>query len=206
MSDIRSIMAEKSAYASEIERRAITPLSTTVLRKLLETDAGAFWKYWIVFSLVTGLELMPLLAKLIAPCSVPGTRIATDFAIAKSRHLRRRNAAMDEDAVEQAIRASMAAAMMDALAQPPLHDLAGRIFASKIQALVSVEAFQMVMREIEARELDVQSVISRYPSYAQAITDAWAKTIDEVCDALRNAPPHPKPDPTWWKQNSKDAA
>ncbi|UPK23388.1 DUF4407 domain-containing protein [Bradyrhizobium sp. 131] len=204
--DTRNIVAEKSAYAAEIEQRAITPLSSTVLRKLLETDAGAFFKYWTVFGLVMGLELMPLLAKLISPRSVPGTRIATDLAIAKSRHSRRRKAALEEDAVEQAIRSSMAAAMTDALTQPELHKVATRIFAAKIQALVPIEAFQMLMREIEARELDVQSVISRYPSYAKVLTEAWKKTIDEVGGALRNAPPYPQPEAAWWKNDSKEAA
>ena len=64
----------------------------------------------------------------------------------------------------------------------------------------------MLMREIEARELDVQSVISRHPSYAKVLTEAWRKTIDEVGDTLRNEPSFPRPETAWWKKDTREAA
>jgi hypothetical protein len=202
----RNMMAEKSAQATKIEKRAITPLNSTVQWKLLKTDQGAFIKYLTVVGLLTALELLPLIAKLFAPQSIPGIRIATDFVIARSRHLRRRKAALEEDTIEDKIRSAMTAAMVDALAQPELNAVASRIFTAKIQALVPIEAFQMLMLKIEALELETQSFINRHPSSAQAITEAYNQAIEEFGDALRYAFPYTKPEAGLWRKASKEAA
>lgn len=80
----------------------------------------------------------------------------------------------------------MTAAMNEALAQPELREAATRVFLAKVKVLVPLEAFQMLMREVEARELDVQSMAMRHQSYAKVITEAWRLALDEVVEALRN--------------------
>lgn len=203
LTDTRKLVAAKAAYAAEIEQRAITTLSSTVLAKLLATDIGARFKYWTLVGLIMALELLPLVAKLVTPKTVPGMRIATDATIAKLAYRRRHNDAVDEESMEQTLRAATTAAMTDALSGPEVHAFAVKIFATKVEALMPIEAFKMLMREIEARELDVQSAIRRHPSYARILTEMWRKTIDEVSEALR---PYSQPTAAWAANVHKQAA
>jgi hypothetical protein len=180
-----STVAKETENAANVERTTTTPVLSTVLNNLLAADAGAPAKFWTIFGLIIGLELMPLVTKLIAPQTVPGSRIATDRLVATMVHLRRRNAAMEEQRVEGELRSLMASAMIEALSKPDTRCFAAQLFATKVNALVPVEVFKTLMHEIEAREIDVQALIRRYPACAKLVTEAWRKSIEESVEILQ---------------------
>jgi hypothetical protein len=187
--DTTAIVTAKQTYAAAIERKALTPLNSTVLDKLIATDAGARWKFWSAFGLIMGLELLPLLSKLLAPQTVAGIRVATDRVIAVAHQMRRRKAAVEEQEIEEALRSSMASAMRTAIEGPDLQRFAARVLAAKVAALVPMEVFKALMDEIEARDYDLQSFCHRHPSHARILTDEWQKTVDETIEMLRRTRP-----------------
>jgi hypothetical protein len=185
LKDTSSELAKKVEYAAAIERTAITPLSSNVLSNLLATDSSARQKFWTIFGLIMGIELMPLLTKLMGPQTVPGARIATDRLVTTMLDARRRNLALNERKVEEALSSSMTSTMIEALSSAEVRRFAREFFASKIEALVPVEVFKALMHEVEAREIDVQGLVRRYPSYATLVTEIWRKTIEETVEILR---------------------
>lgn len=179
----------RSADAEAVEKVAINPLSAKVLQSLLSHSPGAWYKFWTICAVITALELLPLLAKLMAPRSVPGTRIATNYAIIVARYDRRRRSAVEEMRVEEALRSVMTSAMLEALSGPEVRIQATKLFEQKVQALVPIHIFRALMREIEANELDVAEMTRRHPSCAAMISEAWRQTVEEVIAQLRAMQP-----------------
>jgi hypothetical protein len=179
----------RSADAETIEKTAINPLSAKVLQSLLSHSAGARYKFWTVCAAIMALELLPLLTKLMAPRSVPGTRIATNYAIVVARYDRRQRTAIEEMQVEDALRSAMSSAMLEALAGPEVCAQITRLFEKKIAALVPINVFRALMREIESNEFDVAVAAQQFPSCAVLITEMWRLTVEEVIVLLHGMQP-----------------
>lgn len=190
LSDSETSLKAKLEEAAEIERSAIGPQSAIVLDSLLKSNDEARYKWWRIYLLIVFAEVMALLLKLMAGMSVPGMRIAIDKQIAMERHARRRKAAAEEARIEEALRETMTAAMLTALSTSEVQNHAAQLFTGKVEALAPIEVFKALMREIEAGEVNVQSAIQRHPDIARVITEAWAKTIDEVVERLRPTKPN----------------
>jgi hypothetical protein len=132
------------------------------------------------------LELLPLLAKLTGPPTLPGVRIATDYVIDVERHLRRRKVAVEEGKIEETLRSVMTEALLEALATRKIRSYAGQLLSNEVTALVPIEVFRTLMRDIEAGQLELQATIRRFPQCASVLTEAWRKCIDEMLKQLRD--------------------
>jgi hypothetical protein len=170
----------RAADAELIERAALNPQSSLVVESLLHHSRAAYVKFLAIVAVIVMLELLPLLTKLLAPRSIPGTRIATEHAIATLKYERQHNAAVEEAAVASSARSMLSTAMLDVLASPETRDqIEGRLAAGAV-ALAPFEIFYALLREIESAELKVAAAVQAYPSSAEAISGLYEKMLDEV--------------------------
>src|SRR3984885_13663300 len=189
--DAAATVSSREAEATEIEHRAITPFNSVVSSQLMATDGSARRKFWSIFGLIMGLELLPLLSKLLLPQTGVGVGVGTDRIIAIAQHVRRRNASAERDEMEAAIRRSMGRTMQDAAERFEMGGFATQLFATKLKALIPMEVFKSVMHEVEARDFDIQSFNREHPSHAGTIAEAWEQLVDEMMELLKRSPAEP---------------
>lgn len=171
--------------ANAIEQEAITPRSATVLSSLLASDPGAWNKWYGIWAFITCLELLPLVLKMLSDRSIPGVRISADREIAVAVHERRREAAREDLVREITLRATMDAAMTDALESSEVRQEAVRLFQSKLFALIPIEAAKRIAADIEVAAREIHDVTRRHPDYAHVISEAWLQAMNEVVARLR---------------------
>ena len=159
----------------------------------MTTDRGARQKFWSIFGLIMGLELLPLLSKLLLPQTAIGVGLGTDRVIAIARHMKRREALAERDEMEAVMKRSMTRAMHDAADGPELRRFVTQLFAAKLRALIPMEVFKSMMLEVEARDFDIQAFNRQHPTCAHIIAEAWAETVDATIELLRQSPA----DPSW---------
>ena len=183
----------RAADAEAIEGAALNPRSSLVIESLLSHSHGAYVRFLGIMAVIVMLELLPLLTKLLAPRSIPGTRIATEHAIAALKYERRHNAAAEEAVIASAARSLLSSAMLDALAWPETRSQIEQRLAANVMALVPFEMFHALLREIEAAELKVAAAAQEYPSSAETITALYEEMLDEVVKAASSKPRSPVP-------------
>lgn len=180
----QTLIGERVEHAAAIEQQAITARSADVLYDLLATHPGAKLKWAILTFVLICLELMPFLSKLLAGRSTIGLRIATDRSIESIAQDRRVGVYHHDAAVQDELGRAMRHAILAACRDQGTQQYCTRLFSQKLAALVPFEIVSALLRDIEAKHVDIETAMRRYPKYAGAIAQAWSQSMREAVDLL----------------------
>lgn len=185
---MQSRIDTQAAEARDVERQSLTPGAAVVLSSLLASDRGAWWRYHSFRALLITIELMPLLLMAIGKRSVPGVRVGIDREIAIARHKRFRDAVLEEQYSEQAVREMMTRAMHEALTSTVLQQHAMRHFQSKIDTLMPIDVAKRLISQLESSAASVERTARNHPNIARTVTEIWSQAMSEVIAAVRGRP------------------
>jgi hypothetical protein len=86
--------------------------------------------------------------------------------------------------VFRAVNAASIEALEQAMVNAEVRGLFAQVFGVHIVALAPTEAVTAMMRDLEARHVDVEGFMRRFPRYATIIAEAWSKAIKQTSDIL----------------------
>lgn len=184
LADTHAVIDAAVDRARTIEAKSYTPHSSTVLRKLLTSDPGAFTK-WAIFSfLMLVCELLPLIQKMQAGQSLIGLGRASSRVIREREERLRMDQSERDFDISVAVSAASRQATQDAMGNPSVRAAFTEVFAANIAAYAPTEAVRAMMRDLEARHVDVRGFMHRYPQYAAIISSAWSEAVRQTADLL----------------------
>lgn len=185
----RSLVANRVETARQIESASFTSNSATVLYGMLKDDKGALVKWLIITVVLLVCETLPFILKLQAGQTNTGLRLATsriqkrmdledelrqrehDFTVSSTLH----------DVSSQAVRMS--------LENPEVRRVFEESFQSIVSAFAPTEAVRAMMRDLEAKNADLDKFLQRYPRYAAVISDAWGLAVKNASEIMRGVHP-----------------
>lgn len=178
------IIKSKVERAAVVESESFNPESSTVLWATLGHNPGALAKWFLLSTMLLVFELLPFIIKFQAGQSNVGRRIATQRA--------RRRIELDAELEQRKHDASISTAVSEAskeavtvaLADPGVRAVFAQTFSANIAAFAPVEAIRAMMRDLEARHVDIDAFMRRYPRLAPAIAEAWSRAIRSTSEIL----------------------
>ncbi len=184
LADTHAVIDAAVDRARAIETESYTQRSSTVLLNLLTSDPGAFAK-WAIFSfLMLVCELLPLIQKMQAGQSLIGLRRASSRVIREREERQRMDQSEHDFDISVAVSAASRQATQDAMGNPSVRAAFTEVFAANIAAYAPTEAVRAMMRDLEARHVDVRGFMHRYPQYAAIISSAWSEAVRQTADLL----------------------
>lgn len=174
--------------AAQIEKEAISPLSSLVADNVLNVSPTARRKWFGLYLLLLLIELSPLGFKWASGQSAPGTRMAVDHDLAVARHIRRRNDAVHADEQRLAVRDWVDELLEAVLRSPAVRDKLTATFESKIDPLLSFDLTRRLISELEEFHELRRASIRRCPDIADAINALSDATLDDLLARLRGRP------------------
>ena len=187
LADTKSTVKARLTLARDVEEDSLTPRSSTVLWDLLATNPGARAKWLITSFLLLVFELFPLIQKFQAGQSSVGQRIASNRKQRASVVRAQVQQAEHDAVVTRAVNAASLKGVEDAMQNPSVRATFAKAFADNIAALAPMEAVRAMMRDIEARNVDVVDFMHRFPRYASVIAQAWSKAVEQTAGIMAGA-------------------
>jgi hypothetical protein len=179
----------KMDQAAQIETESLNPRSSIVLWSLVSRDPGALAKWALISFLLLVCELSPLLHKLQAGQSNVGRRI---FSTRRLRWMEITEQLAQREhqlTVFKAVNAASRQAVDDAIENAEVRAIFAQAFAAHIAAIAPTEAVTAMMRDLEARHVDVEDFMQRFPRYATLIAAAWTRAVRQTAAILAGGPP-----------------
>lgn len=184
LTEITSTVKSRIVRAKAVEQDSFTPRSSAVLWSLLVSNPGARVKWIIISFLLLICELLPIIQRLQAGQSNVGKRIATDRRLRTIKNEGRLQLGEHEFAVLSAVHRASLAGIEQAKRSPKVEAVFANAFAANIAAFAPIEAVLAMMRDLEARHVDVNDFMRRYPRYASVISQSWANAIKTTTSIL----------------------
>lgn len=183
-SEAATAIRAKLERARLAEESGLNARNSDVLWHLIRNQPGALMK-WAAFNAVILLcELFPLLQKWQSGPSNIGRRRAARRALARLETAERVRDREHEAVLADALHAVAARAAGDVLNDPAIRAEFARAFAAYVPAQAPLEAVRAMLRDIEARHLDVQDFMRRHPRHAPLVAEAWAKAVRDATELL----------------------
>lgn len=170
--------------AALIETQGLNPRNSTVLQQLLNNNPTVKWKWLSLTALISLFELLPLLLKFQAGQSNIGRRIATDRALRRLELSTRLQQRQHDFAISSTVSEASVEAVREALANGEVRAIFSQAFAANIAAFAPIEAVRSMMRDLEARHVDVSEFMSRFPQLASVIAEAWSRAVRSTSEIL----------------------
>lgn len=184
LSEADSAVKNKVEHAARIESEGFSIRSSIVLWGLLSTNHGALLK-WLVISLVMlMIELCPFLVKGLAGQSNVGRRIAVQREIENRRLAEQLQQQEHDFVISSVVNDASTRAVREAMNNPNVRASFLQSFTQQMAALAPTEAVRAMLRDLEARHVDVEDFINRFPRYATIIGQAWAKAVKQTAEIL----------------------
>jgi hypothetical protein len=172
--------------AGAVEREAVNERSATVLADLLATDRGSLAK-WLLFTIVVlNAELLPFWSKMLAGKTNIGLRLGASRKIEALRQNERIATSKHDTAIAETIGITMREAVLVACTTPEIKAHCASVFGRKLTALVPFEVVSALLHEIEARQLDINDAMRRFPKYSGVISQAWTQAVHETAELLKS--------------------
>ena len=184
LSDATSMVKTRTERARNVEMESFTPRSSVVLWSLLESNPGARVKWFIVSFLLLVCELLPLIQKFQAGQSNVGRRVSSNRRLRTIESNERLNQREHDYAVSVAVNNASLRAIQEAMTNPRVRAIFAQAFAANIAAFAPTEAVRAMMRDLEARHVNVEEFMHRFPRYAAIISQAWSKAVKQASEIL----------------------
>ena len=189
LSESKSTVKARLVRARDVEEDSFTPRSSAVLWDLLQKNPGARTKWLIISFLLLVCELLPLIQKFQAGQSNIGKRIGANRQLRSLASTTSIKQAEHDYAVSCAVNSASLAAVEDATRSARLKATFAEAFANNIAAVAPTEAVLAMMRDLEARHVDVEDYMRRFPRYAGIISQAWSKAVQQTAEILARGAP-----------------
>ncbi len=184
LSEATSTVKIRIDRASNVEMESFTPRSSAVLWSLLESNPGARVKWFIVSFLLLVFELLPLIQKFQAGQSNVGRRISSNRRLRTIEANERLNQREHDFTVSAAVNTASLKAVQEAMMNPQVRAIFAQAFAATIAAFAPTEAVRAMMRDLEARHVNVEEFMHRFPRYAAIISQAWSRAVQQTSEIL----------------------
>lgn len=199
LEEAEKAIKERLSEAREIEKNAITPLSSIVGDSVLNASPAARRKWIGTYLLLLLLELSPLGFKWLGGPSGPGSRMAVDHELAVARHIRRRDDAIHADEQRLAVRDSVDEMFDAALKSQVVRDRLRQTFEAGIEPLVAFDIYRRVIAEMEEMHELRRDAARRCPDASDAINGLADAVIEDLVARLRERT-------MTWRQTAANAA
>ena len=184
VTETKSAIKSKVARAELVESESFNPKSSTVLWSLLKNNPGALGKWLLLSSILLLLELLPLILKFQSGQSSVGRRIANTRTITQLDLAARLQQSEHDFKISSVVSKASREAVSEALLNPEVRAIFARAFAANIAAFAPVEAVRAMMRDLEAKHIDVDQFMSRFPKLATVIAQAWSQAVKNTSEIL----------------------
>jgi len=178
------IIKSKVERAAVVESESFNPESSTVLWATVRHNPGALAKWLMLSAVLLVFELLPFIIKFQAGQSNVGRRIATQRASRRIELDAELEQRMHDASISAAVSAASKESVTVALADPEVRAVFVQTFSAYIAAFAPVEAVRAMMRDLEARHVDIDAFMRRYPRLAPAIAEAWSRAIRSTSEIL----------------------
>lgn len=178
------IIKTKVERAAVVESESFNPESSTVLWAMVRHNPGALAKWFLLSTVLLVFELLPFIIKFQAGQSNVGRRIAIDQAIRRFEMSTRLQQRRHDLAISSAVSEVSVEAVREALANGEVRAIFSQAFAANIAAFAPIEAVRSMMRDLEARHVDVSEFMSRFPQLASVIAEAWSRAVRNTSEIL----------------------
>jgi len=182
--ETESVIKSKVESAGLVEVESFNPRSSTVLWAMVKSNPGALGKWAVISFMLLVFELLPLILKFQAGQSNVGRRIATNRALRRFEMAERLKQSEHDFAISSAVSEISQIAVKEAMQNPAVRAIFAQAFAANISAFAPMEAVRAMMRDIEARHVDVSDFMHRYPRFAAIIGQAWSQAIKNTSEIL----------------------
>lgn len=182
--ETESVIKSKVERAGLVESESFNPRSSTVLWAMVKSNPGALGKWAVISFMLLVFELLPLILKFQAGQSNVGRRIANNRALRRIEMTERLKQSEHDFAISSTVSEISKKAVREALQNPEVRVIFAQAFAANISAFAPLEAVRGMMRDIEARHVDVEDFMHRYPRFAAIIGQAWSQAVKNTSAIL----------------------
>lgn len=187
LADKRQAVDTRVQEAGRLEAGALDERSSTVLRSLLDTDAGARAKWLLLSALLMSIELLPFALKLMAGQSSLG-RVAAHRKLRLDDELRiERQRRIDEAATAVQLRLVTLRAAEHLAQSPEAWGQLRREYAALLAARAPLETVNAFLRQLDEEVERLEASLHRHPQYASKIAAAWSDAVDRAMAAMRGS-------------------